>query len=56
MRQIQPAYECGAQECRLRNMTYSAHILVDVEYTRGRQIIRRKGIPIGKMYGKFQQR
>ncbi|CEO94374.1 hypothetical protein PBRA_000159 [Plasmodiophora brassicae] len=36
-------------ECRLRNMTYSAPITVDVEYTRGRQLVRRKGVVIGKL-------
>ena len=37
------------QQCRLRDMTYSAPITVDVEYTRGRQIVNRKGMPIGRM-------
>jgi len=36
-------------ECRLRDLTYSANIYVDVEYVRGRQIVRRKGVPIGRM-------
>ncbi|CCH43851.1 DNA-directed RNA polymerase III subunit [Wickerhamomyces ciferrii] len=36
-------------ECRLRDMTYSAPIYVDVEYTRGRKIIMHKGLEIGKM-------
>ncbi|CAO3683759.1 unnamed protein product [Rhizopus stolonifer] len=29
-------------ECRLRDLTYSANIFVDVEYTRGRQIVKRR--------------
>lgn len=43
------------QQCRLRDMTYSAPISVDVEYTRGKEIVVRKGkdgqgaIPIGRM-------
>lgn len=43
------------QQCRLRDMTYSAPISVDVEYTRGREIMVRKGrngqgaIAIGRM-------
>jgi DNA-directed RNA polymerase beta subunit len=37
------------QKCRLRDLTYSAHIKVDIEYTRGKQIVERKGVPIGKM-------
>ena len=36
-------------ECRLRDMTYSAPITVDVEYTRGNQRVIRKGLPIGRM-------
>lgn len=36
-------------ECRLRDMTYSAPIYVDVEYTRGRNIIMHKDVEIGKM-------
>lgn len=36
-------------ECRLRDMTYSAPITVDIEYTRGNQRVIRKGLPIGRM-------
>ncbi len=36
-------------ECRLRDMTYSAPITVDLEYTRGHQRVIRKGLPIGRM-------
>lgn len=42
-------YEVTPQECRLRELTYAAPIMVDVEYTRGRQIVARKGIVIGRM-------
>ncbi|KAI5962489.1 RET1 [Candida pseudojiufengensis] len=36
-------------ECRLRDLTYSAPIYVDVEYTRGRKIIRHNDLEIGRM-------
>ena len=36
-------------ECRLRDLTYSASIFVDIEYTRGTQIIKRKAISIGRL-------
>lgn len=36
-------------ECRLRDMTYSAPITVDIEYTRGTQRVIRNGLVIGKM-------
>ncbi|XP_014670724.1 PREDICTED: DNA-directed RNA polymerase III subunit RPC2-like [Priapulus caudatus] len=36
-------------ECRLRDMTYSAPITVDIEYTRGSQRIIRNNLPIGRM-------
>jgi DNA-directed RNA polymerase III subunit RPC2 len=31
------------QACRLRDMTYAAPIMVDVEYIRGKNLVRRKG-------------
>lgn len=37
------------QECRLRDMTYAAPIEVDVEYTRAKTVVRRKGVCIGRM-------
>lgn len=36
-------------ECRLRDMTYSAPITVDIEYTRGTQRVVRHNLPIGRM-------
>src|SRR5690606_29914129 len=36
-------------ECRLRDMTYSAPVFVDIEYMRGKTRVLRKSIPIGKM-------
>eukprot|EP01135_Chromosphaera_perkinsii_P003763 Nk52_evm9s255 gene=Nk52_evmTU9s255 len=37
------------QQCRLRDMTYSAPITVDVEYTRGNQRVVRENVLIGRM-------
>jgi DNA-directed RNA polymerase III subunit RPC2 len=36
-------------QCRLRDCTYSAPILVSLRYTRGRQIVMKKGVEIGRM-------
>lgn len=36
-------------ECRLRDLTYAAPIYVDVEYVRGKQIVRRTGNCIGRL-------
>ncbi|KAL3205771.1 hypothetical protein MRX96_040650 [Rhipicephalus microplus] len=36
-------------ECRLRDMTYSAPIVVDIEYMRGQERVRRSNFPIGRM-------
>ncbi|XP_028403072.1 DNA-directed RNA polymerase III subunit RPC2-like isoform X2 [Dendronephthya gigantea] len=36
-------------ECRLRDITYSAPITVDIEYTRGNQRVVRNKLPIGRM-------
>lgn len=35
-------------ECRLRDMTYSAPITVDIEYTRGTQRVLRNNLLIGR--------
>eukprot|EP00181_Compsopogon_caeruleus_P003853 CAMPEP_0184677528 /NCGR_PEP_ID=MMETSP0312-20130426/104_1 /TAXON_ID=31354 /ORGANISM="Compsopogon coeruleus, Strain SAG 36.94" /LENGTH=1159 /DNA_ID=CAMNT_0027125439 /DNA_START=2248 /DNA_END=5727 /DNA_ORIENTATION=+ len=37
------------QECRIRDMTYAAPITVDVQYTRGRDVVLRHDVPIGRM-------
>jgi DNA-directed RNA polymerase III subunit RPC2 len=42
-------YGVTPQECRLRDLTYAAPIMVDIEYVRGRQIVLRKGVVIGRM-------
>lgn len=36
-------------ECRLRDLTYSAPITVDIEYTRGNQRVARNNLLIGRM-------
>lgn len=36
-------------ECRLRDLTYSAPINVDVKYTRGRTIVLKKNVTIGRL-------
>ncbi|KAJ1834223.1 DNA-directed RNA polymerase III complex subunit Rpc2 [Coemansia sp. RSA 2711] len=36
-------------ECRLRDLTYSAQIVVDVEYQRGKSRVIRKAVSIGRM-------
>lgn len=35
-------------ECRLRDITYSAPISVDIEYTRGSQRVSKTGLLIGR--------
>ncbi len=42
-------YAVTPQECRLRDLTYSAPIVVDIEYVRGRQVVIRKDVSIGRM-------
>ncbi|KND94146.1 DNA-directed RNA polymerase III subunit RPC2 [Tolypocladium ophioglossoides CBS 100239] len=41
--------EVTPMECRLRDMTYAAPILVDIAYIRDKQKIVRKGVPLGRM-------
>jgi DNA-directed RNA polymerase III subunit RPC2 len=42
-------YDVTPQDCRLRDMTYAGTILVDIKYMRGKQIIQKRNIEIGKM-------
>ncbi|VDN05801.1 unnamed protein product [Thelazia callipaeda] len=42
-------HNINPHECRLRDMTYSAPISVDIEYTRGSQRVLRNDLVIGKM-------
>jgi len=37
------------QQCRLRDMTYAAPILADVQYVRGREVVLRRDWTIGRM-------
>ncbi|KAG1686323.1 DNA-directed RNA polymerase III subunit RPC2 [Nymphon striatum] len=37
-------------QCRLRDLTYAAPIVVDIEYTRGNQIISAKEVVIGRLH------
>ncbi|KNC82092.1 DNA-directed RNA polymerase III subunit RPC2 [Sphaeroforma arctica JP610] len=46
---IEPPKAITPMECRLRDMTYAAPILVDVEYVRGNQIVRKLGVEIGRI-------
>lgn len=41
--------ETNPHECRLRDMTYAAPIVVDIEYTRGKELVRRSNVEIGRM-------
>jgi DNA-directed RNA polymerase beta subunit len=43
-------------ECRLRDITYSAPITVDIEYIRGSQRVIRNGLPIGRSVQPRKQR
>lgn len=36
-------------ECRLRDMTYAAPILVDIKYRKGNTLVVRRNIPIGRL-------
>jgi DNA-directed RNA polymerase III subunit RPC2 len=35
--------------CRLRDLTYAAPIFVSVDYTRGKELVKRNGVLIGRM-------
>ena len=37
------------QECRLRDITYAGTICVDIEYVRGKQVVVKRNIEIGRM-------
>ena len=36
-------------ECRLRDLTYSGIVYVDVQYRRGSEIVTKRGQPIGRL-------
>lgn len=46
---FQMSQSINPHDCRLRDMTYSAPITVDIEYLRGQQRVIRNGLPIGRM-------
>ena len=41
--------DVNPQECRLRDLTYAAPILVDVEYVRGQTLVRKSNVSIGRI-------
>ncbi|KAJ3016627.1 DNA-directed RNA polymerase III core subunit ret1 [Thoreauomyces humboldtii] len=43
------AYELTPHECRLRDVTYAGTILVDIEYVRGKQLVTKRAIDVGRM-------
>ncbi|KAI9671132.1 MAG: DNA-directed RNA polymerase III core subunit ret1 [Caeruleum heppii] len=45
----QDVSEITPNECRLRDMTYGAPVRVNIEYIRGRQVVIRKGVAIGRL-------
>ncbi|KAI9823339.1 MAG: DNA-directed RNA polymerase III core subunit ret1 [Thelocarpon impressellum] len=46
---VNDASDVTPNECRLRDMTYAAPVFVDIEYVRGKQIVKRTKIPIGRL-------
>jgi DNA-directed RNA polymerase III subunit RPC2 len=42
-------YKLTPHDCRLRDMTYAGTILVDIKYTRGKVVVQKRNIEIGKM-------
>ncbi|KPM09624.1 DNA-directed RNA polymerase III subunit RPC2-like protein [Sarcoptes scabiei] len=49
IRDGQNKHSLTPQECRLRDLTYSAPIFVDIEYTRGQEVLTQKNLLIGRM-------
>lgn len=49
IRDGQNKYSLTPQECRLRDLTYCAPIYVDIEYTRGQEVLTQKDLLIGRM-------
>ena len=42
-------YQLTPHDCRLRDLTYAAPIFVDIEYVRGKNIIVRNGVQVGRV-------
>lgn len=49
IRDGQNKHSLTPQECRLRDLTYSSPIYVDIEYTRGQEVLTQKNLLIGRM-------
>lgn len=49
VRDGQNKHSLTPQECRLRDLTYAAPIYVDIEYTRGQEVLTHKNLLIGRM-------
>ena len=49
MDELMMKHDITPQQCRLRDMTYAAPVTVDVEYTKGKEIITTHGVCIGKI-------
>lgn len=43
------AHNLSPHECRLRDLTYAGTISVDIEFTRGKQIVSKRNIEIARM-------
>lgn len=43
------SYDLFPNECRLRDLTYAGNIVVDIEYVRGRQLVKKRGVEVGRM-------
>lgn len=43
------SYHLTPHNCRLRDMTYAGVILVDIKYVRGKEIIKKTNVEIGRM-------
>eukprot|EP00842_Homolaphlyctis_polyrhiza_P003272 jgi/Hompol1/3946/HPOL_006825-RA len=42
-------YDLTPQECRLRDITYAASIVVDFESVRGKELLIKRGVEVGRM-------
>lgn len=43
------SHKLSPQECRLRDLTYAGTVSVDIEFTRGKQIVSKRNIDIARM-------
>ncbi|KAG0417086.1 DNA-directed RNA polymerase III subunit RPC2, partial [Dictyocoela roeselum] len=42
-------YPVYPNDCRIRNLTYSGNVYVDIEYTRNREVVKKRDVFIGKI-------